>query len=176
MREWGTSEGAFIEARWRERLTNDYGGGPPGDAPYELLPAAVSTYGAWHPRFVQWVRRLLRDRAAASAVDDAEANALFGNMLWRVAATLSVGVQRAIFRGIARCLPELQQGAGQLGRPLSEEPEFWRAVPDAECVDWVAEELGLQAGAWDGSREGASGGEPGGRRRGVPPWDWSGGA
>ena len=95
------------------------------------------------------MRRLLRDRAAATAADDVEANGLFGSMLWRVAATFSVGVQRAIFRGIARCLPVLREGAGQLGRALSEEPEFWRAAPDGSCVDWVAEELGLQAGAWD---------------------------
>ena len=40
-------------------------------------------------------------------------------------------------------------GGGQLGRPLSEEPEFWRAAPDAECIDWVAEELGLEPGRWD---------------------------
>ena len=152
------SGSAFVEAAWRGRLERDYGGGPPGDAPYDLLPAAVSTFGAWHPAFVRWVRRLLRDRAAAGATDEMEANGLFGGMLWRVAASLSVGAQRAIFRGIARCLPALQAGAGQLGRPLSEEPEFWRATPDFECVDWVAEELELSAGSWD--RSAASLGPP----------------
>ena len=40
-------------------------------------------------------------------------------------------------------------GGGQFGQPLSEEPEFWRAAPDAECIDWVAEELGLEPGRWD---------------------------
>ena len=124
-----------MEAAWRGRLHRDYGGGPPRDASYELLPAAVSTYGAWHPAFVRWIRRLLRDRAAAGAEDAAEASELLGGMLWRVAALLSVGVQRAVFRGLAHCLPELRAGGGQLGRELSEEPEFWHAVPDAECVD-----------------------------------------
>ena len=32
--------------------------------------------------------------------------------------------------------------AGQLGNPLSEAPEFWRAAPEA-AVDWSAEELDL---------------------------------
>ena len=82
-------------------------------------------------------------------------------MLWRVAASLSVGAQRVIFWGMARCLPALQEGGGQLGRPLSEEPEFWRAVPDAECVDWVADELGLPTGEWDGPGSLRSGGAAG---------------
>jgi len=149
LNEWGSSGSAFIDAAWRGRLDRHYAGGPPGDAPYDLVPAAVSSFGAWHPGFVRWVRRLLRDRAAAAASDELEARGLFGGMLWRFAATVSVGAQRAIFQGIARCLPALLAGAGQLGRPLSEEPEFWRAAPDAECVDWVADELGLPAGEWD---------------------------
>ena len=140
---------AFVEARGGRRLATDDGGGPPVDAPYTLLPAMVSTYGAWHPAFVDWVRRLLRDRAAANSRNDSEANGLLGGMIWRVAALLSVGAQRAIFHGLSRCIPALQEGAGQLGRALSEEPEFWRAVPDADCVDWVANELGLLPGSWD---------------------------
>ena len=63
------------------------------------------------------------------------------------------------------------QGAVRLGRPLSEEPEFWRAIPDAECVDWVAEELGLEPGRWDWPRGGFGGdlarGGVGGDRRPV---------
>ena len=130
-------------------MAADYGGGPPADAAYTLLPALVSTYGAWHPAFVDWVRRLLRDQAAASSRDDMEANGLLGGMIWRVAALLSLGAQRAIFHGLARCIPALQVGDGQLGRALSEEPEFWRAAPDADCVDWVASELGLLPESWD---------------------------
>ena len=121
------------------------------------MPAAVSTFGAWHPTFVSWIRRLLRDRAAAVALSEVEANGLLGGMLWRVAALLSVGAQRAIFLGISRCLPELRLGAGRLGRELSEEPEFWRACPAGECVDWVADELGLAAGRWDGLEAGVGG-------------------
>ena len=171
LQDWSASADAFVNAAWRGRLHRDYGGGPPGDAPYDLLPAAVSTYGAWHPAFVRWIRRLLRDRAAASAEHEAEASELLGGMLWRVAALLSVGVQRAVFQGIAHCLPELRAGSGRLGRPLSEEPEFWRAIPDAECVDWVAEELGLEPGRWDWPRGGFGGdlarGGVGGARRPV---------
>ena len=62
-------------------------------------------------------------------------------------ASLSVAVQRVVFAGIARCIPALVL-PGRLGRPLSEEPEFFRAAPGADCVDWVAAELGLAAGAW----------------------------
>ena len=149
LRDWGSSESAFVEDRWAARLAGDYGGGPPAAAPYSLLPVVVSTYGAWHPEFVRWVRRLLRDRASASAANEAEANGLLGGMLWRVGASLSVAAQRAVFGGLAACMPELRAGGGQLGRPLSEEPEFWRAAPDAECIDWVAEELGLEPGRWD---------------------------
>ena len=72
-----------------------------------------------------------------------------GNMLWRVGASLSVAAARAVFAGLAQCVPALRTGEGRLGRPLSEEPEYWRASPDAECVDWVAEELGLEPGGWD---------------------------
>ena len=124
-------------------------GVPPANAPYSLLPVVVSTYGAWHPEFVRWVRRLLRDWASASAADEVEANGLLGGMLWRVGASLSVAAQRAVFRGLAACMPDLRAGGGQLGQPLSEEPEFWRAAPDATCIDWVAEELGLEPGRWD---------------------------
>merc|ERR1711969_520499 len=46
-------------------------------------------------------------------------------------------------------MPDLLAGGGQLGQPLSEEPDFWRAAPDATCIDWVAEELGLEPGRWD---------------------------
>ncbi len=149
MRDWGSSESAFVEDRWAARLAGDYGGGPPAAAPYSLLPVVVSTYGAWHPEVVRWVRRLLRDRASASAANEAEANGLLGGMLWRVGASLSVAAQRAVFAGLAACMLELRAEGGQLGRPLSEEPEFWRAAPDAECIDWVAEELGLEPGRWD---------------------------
>ena len=63
--------------------------------------------------------------------------------------SLSVAVQRAVFRGLALCIPELSEGGGRLGRPLSEEPEYWRSTPDVACVDWVADELGLPPHSWD---------------------------
>ena len=150
---WGSSPTAFVAAAWGRRLARDYGGGVPPDASFLLVPAVVSSFGAWHPDFLLWLRRLLRDRAAASAHDDMEANVFLGSMLWRVGASLSVAVQRArqraVFQGIARCVPELWTGAGRLGNPLSEPPELWRATPDVECVDWVAQELGLSPGRWD---------------------------
>ena len=79
--EWGSAEAAFVEDMWRGRLDRDYGGGPPGDAPYVLMPAAVSTFGAWHPTFVSWIRRFLRDRVGAVACSEVEANGLLGGML-----------------------------------------------------------------------------------------------
>ena len=79
-----------------------------------MLPVVVSTFGAWRPEFVRWVRRLLRERAAASAADEAEANGLLGGMLWRVGASLSVAVQRAVFDGLAACLPEVRAGGAPL--------------------------------------------------------------
>ena len=58
--EWGRTPTAFVEDAWQGRLVRDYEGGPPAGAAFDLLPAAVSTYGAWHPAFVRWVRRHLR--------------------------------------------------------------------------------------------------------------------
>ena len=43
---------------------------------------------------------------------------------------------------LAGCAPTLEyQVRGQLGRPLSEIPEFWRAAPE-EAVLWGGEEFG----------------------------------
>ena len=148
-RTMATNSAQASARAWAARLAGDYGDGPPAATSYSLLLVVVSTYGAWHPEFVRWVRRLLRDRASASAANEAEANGLLGGMLWWVGASLSVAAQRAVFGALAACMPELRAGGGQLGQPLSEEPEFWRAAPDAECIDWVAEELGLEPGRWD---------------------------
>ena len=64
-------------------------------------------------------------------------------MLWRTVGFLSVTLQRQQFQGLAGCAPTLgNEVAGRLGNPLSEAPEFWRAVPDA-AVAWGAEELDL---------------------------------
>ena len=49
----GSSNCAFVEEAWRRRLAQDYAGGPPPDAPYQLIPAVVSSYGGWHPDFAQ---------------------------------------------------------------------------------------------------------------------------
>jgi len=103
---WGDSPTAFVRWAWQRRLVRDYRGGPPAGAPYILLPAVVSTYGAWHQDFVDWVRRFLRDRVSAASEDNEEAAAL-GGATWRVAVTLSVAVQRAVLTVLARCIPGL---------------------------------------------------------------------
>ena len=63
-------------------------------------------------------------------------------MLWRSVGFLAVTLQRANFQVLAGCAPTLEtQVQGQLGRPLSEIPEFWRAAPE-EAVVWGGEEVG----------------------------------
>ena len=55
---------------------------------------------------------------------------------------MAVTLQRANFQVLAGCAPTLEtQVQGQLGRPLSEIPEFWRAAPE-EAVAWGGEEVG----------------------------------
>ena len=51
-----TTSSSFVEAIWNIRLRTDYAGGPPQNAPFDLIPAMVSTYGGWHPAFAQWWR------------------------------------------------------------------------------------------------------------------------
>ena len=75
----GQSPSAFIEAAWHERLRTDYHGGPPRRAAYDLIPAAASTYGGWHPAFAQWWRgavRMVAELAGPSASQT--------GMLWRL--------------------------------------------------------------------------------------------
>ena len=63
------------------------------------------------------------------------------NMLWRTVGFLSVTLQRQNFLVLSGCVPVLAgRVTGQLGRPLAEIPEFWRAAPDA-AVQWGAEEF-----------------------------------
>ena len=52
-------------------------------------------------------------------------------MLFRVAASMSVAVQRGNFDVLSTAVPALAESAGLLGRPLSEEPDFWRPAPAA---------------------------------------------
>ena len=63
-------------------------------------------------------------------------------MLWRSVGFFAVTLQRENFQVLAGCAPSLDnQVQGQLGRPLSEIPEFWRAAPD-DAVAWGGEEFG----------------------------------
>ena len=63
-------------------------------------------------------------------------------MLWRSVGFLSVTLQRQNFQVLAGCAPTLElEVQGQLGRPLSAVPEFWRAAPEA-AVLWGGEEFG----------------------------------
>lgn len=125
-----------MEERWRRRLARHYGGGPPPNAPFTLVPAVVSSYGGWHPAFAQWWRGAVR-----AAAERAGATASLSGMLWRTVGFLSVTLQRQNFQVLAGCAPALDnQVQGQLGRPLSEVPEFWRAAPEAAML-WGGEEF-----------------------------------
>jgi len=133
----GSSTCAFVEEAWRRRLAAHYGGGPPPNAPFQLIPAVVSSYGGWHPEFAQWWRGAVR--AAAERAGSAGASAQ--GMLWRSVGFLSVTLQRQNFQVLAGCAPTLEEEVvGRLGRPLSEVPEFWRAAPEP-AVLWGGEEF-----------------------------------
>ena len=76
-------------------------------------------------------------------------------MLWRTVGFLSVTLQRQNFQVLAGCAPSLGlQVQGQLGRPLSEVPEFWRAAPEA-AVLWGGEEFGYPPSPRGDPRESA---------------------
>ena len=65
------------------------------------------------------------------------------SMPWRTLGFLSATLQRQNFLVLSGCAPTLaDRVTGQLSRPLSETPEFWRAAPDA-AVQWGAEEFGF---------------------------------
>ena len=67
-------------------------------------------------------------------------------MLWRTVGVLSITLQRQNFQVLEDCAPGLEeQVQGRLGRPLSEEPEFWRAAPE-DALDWGEEEFEYQLG------------------------------
>jgi len=72
-------------------------------------------------------------------------------MLWRSVGLLAVTLQRQNFQVLAGCAPTLEhQVQGQLGRPLSETPEFWRAAPE-EALLWGGEEFGYPPSPRGGS-------------------------
>ena len=74
-------------------------------------------------------------------------------MLWRTVGFLAVTLQRQNFQVLAGCAPSLeQQVLGQLGRPHSEVPEFWRAAPDA-AVQWGGDEFGYPPSPRHGGSE-----------------------
>ena len=144
----GSSNCAFVEEAWRRRLDQDYGGAPPPDAPYNLVPAVVGSYGGWHPAFARWWRGAVR-----AAAERAGPTASPQSMLWRSVGLLSVTLQRQNFQVLAGCAPTLEaEVQGQLGRPLSEVPEFWRAAPEA-AVLWAGEEFGYPPSPRGGSLE-----------------------
>ena len=137
-----------MEAAWQRRLDDDYGGGPPARAAFDLVPAVVSSYGAWHPEFAQWWRGAVR-----AAAERAGPSASQTGMLWRTVGFLAVTLQRQNFQVLAGCAPALmEQVEGRLGRPLSEEPEFWRAAPEAALL-WGVDEFGFPPPRWDGGEE-----------------------
>ena len=120
------------------RLDSDYQGGPPPHAAHDLIPAAASIYGGWHPAFAQWWRG-----AVLSAAELAGPSASPMGMLWRSVGFLSVRLQWQNFQTLVACAPVLTHALeGRLGRPWSEGPEFWRAAPEA-ALQWSAEEFGF---------------------------------
>ena len=129
---------SYVNAAWQHRLNNDYEGGPSARAAFELIPAVVSSYGGWHPTFARWWPGAVR-----SAAERVGPTASQTGMLWRTVGFLSVTLQRQNFQVLAACAPALpDQVEGRLGRPLSEDPEFWRVAPKA-AVEWGAEEFGF---------------------------------
>ena len=125
-----------------------YGGGPPARAAFDLVPAVASSYGGWHPEFAQWWRGAVRAAAARAGPSASQTG-----MLWRTVGFLAVTLQRQNFQVLAGCAPALmEQVEGRLGRPLSEEPEFWRAAPEAALL-WGADEFGFPPPRWDGGEE-----------------------
>ena len=73
------------------------------------------------------------ERAGASASQTA--------ILWRSIGFLLVTLQRQNSQVLAARAPSLSADVeGILGRPLSEDPEFWRAAPEAALL-WSAEEF-----------------------------------
>ena len=79
------------------------------------------------------------------------------NGLWRTVGFLSVVVQRQNFQVPAACAAVLtQEVEGRSGRPLSEDPEFWRAAPEA-ALQWSAEEFGFPDERWGGDHTGPGG-------------------
>ena len=66
-----------------------------------------------------------------------------------------IWVSRVVLAGGAPGLAE--QVVGRLGRPLSEEPEFWRAAPQS-ALDWGAAEFDSPPSQGPGSELGGAGG------------------
>lgn len=127
----GASTDAYVEEAWRRGLRDDYGGGPPADAAFDLVPVVVNAFGGWHPDFARLWRGAVR-----AAAERAGPTASQAGMLWRTVGVLAVTLQRQNFQVLAGCAFGLEHEVrGRLGRTLSEEPQFWRAAPE-EALDW----------------------------------------
>ena len=100
----GSSNTAFVEEVWNNRLRRDYRGGPPANASFRLVPAVVSSYGGWHPGFAQWLRGAVRTAAESSG-----AMTMSNSMLWRAVGFLSVTLQRQNFLVLTGCAPVLAE-------------------------------------------------------------------
>lgn len=98
----GHSASAFVEEAWRRRLARHYAGGPPAHAPFDLTPAVVSSFSAWHPAFAPWWRGAVR-----AAAERAGPTASQHGMLWRTVGFLSVTLQRQNFQVLAGCALDL---------------------------------------------------------------------
>ena len=105
----------------------------------------VRTHGGWDPDFAQWCRRAVNAAAGRSGPTTNQSA-----MFWCTIGFLSVILKGQTFRVLAARAPRVaEQEEGLLGRPLSEDPDFWWAPPESA--------LGGGAKKFDMSRGGGSG-------------------
>ena len=79
----------------------------------------------------------------------------------RTVGFLAVTLQRQNFQVLAACAPVIaHEIEGRLGRPLSEDPEFWRAAPEG-ALQWSAKEFDFPDVRRDDSSEGREGADIG---------------
>ena len=99
---------------------SDYHGGPPSQAAYDLIPSCRCQVVVWSFSCYGWTGR---------AVGFANGNAM------------AICLQRRIFLTLAACASAFTYAVEEhLGRPLSEDPEFWCVAPEA-ARQWSAEEF-----------------------------------
>ena len=137
---WASSSTAFAIDAWEHKL-GEYGGLPAG--PFELIPAVASSFGAWHPDLLTWVKRLIGQIVDSGPVSAIGSPGAAKAALWRFACSLSITLQRGNFAMLAPTFGtelDAETLSDRLANPLSEEPEFWRCGPYS-ALSWTTEAL-----------------------------------